>query len=153
MSKQIYTWGKVRAGDIISFRYKGKKRTGLLTTILVLNPRFPYTRKDKTKTFHLIGLKLERSGVIPIIRNKPILYHNGKDCIKQLSKKVKAKEKNIDLILLLILLPKIKQLNEIIKPKKKIKLKLKFFTSSPCKVAKIFHIETKQNKKNEETIE
>jgi len=33
------------------------------------------------------------------------------------------------------------------------KLKLKFFTSSPCKVAKIFHIETKQNKKNEETIE
>ena len=73
MSKQIYTWGKVRAGDIISFRYKGKKRTGLLTTILVLNPRMPYTRKDKTKTFHLIGLKLERSGVIPIIRNKPIL--------------------------------------------------------------------------------
>ena len=73
MSKQIYTWGKVRAGDIISFRYKGKKRAGLLTTILVLNPRFPYTRKDKTKTFHLIGLKLERSGVIPIIRNKPIL--------------------------------------------------------------------------------
>ena len=73
MPKQIYTWNKVKTGDIISFRYKGKKRTGLLTTILVLNPRFPYTRKDKTKTFHLIGLKLERSGVIPIIRNKPIL--------------------------------------------------------------------------------
>ena len=24
MSKQIYTWGKVRPGDIISFRYKGR---------------------------------------------------------------------------------------------------------------------------------
>ena len=73
MPKQIYTWNKVKTGDIISFRYKGKKRTGLLTTILVLNPRFPYTRKDKTKTFHLIGLKLEISGVIPTIRNKPKL--------------------------------------------------------------------------------
>ena len=73
MPKQIYSWGKVRAGDIISFRYKGNKPTGTLTTLLVLNPKMPYTRKDKTKTFHLIGLKLERSGVIPIIRNKPIL--------------------------------------------------------------------------------
>ena len=25
MSKLVYTWGKVQAGDIISFRYKGKK--------------------------------------------------------------------------------------------------------------------------------
>ena len=73
MPKKVYTWGKVTAGDIISFRYKGKKETGTLTTLLVLNPKMPYTRKDKTKTFHLIGLKLERSGVIPIIRNKPIL--------------------------------------------------------------------------------
>ena len=28
MPKQVYTWGKVTAGDIISFRYKGKKATG-----------------------------------------------------------------------------------------------------------------------------
>ncbi len=73
MPKQIYTWGKVRAGDIISFRYKGKQPTGMLTTLLVLNPRIPYTRKDKTKTFHLIGLKLESRGNIPMIKNKPIL--------------------------------------------------------------------------------
>ena len=46
MSKQIYNWGKVQAGDIISFRYKGKQTTPTLTTILVLNPRIPYTRKD-----------------------------------------------------------------------------------------------------------
>jgi hypothetical protein len=73
MPKQIYTWGKVRAGDIISFRYKGKGIVGYLNTVLVLNPRMPYIRKDKTKTFHLIGLKLESKGTIPTIRNKPKL--------------------------------------------------------------------------------
>ena len=39
MPKQIYSWGKVRAGDIISFRYKGKQPTGTLTTILVLESK------------------------------------------------------------------------------------------------------------------
>ena len=73
MPKQVYTWGKVRAGDIISFRYEGKISPGSLTTILVLNPRIPYTKKDKTKTFHLVGLKLESRGVIPMIKSKPIL--------------------------------------------------------------------------------
>ena len=73
MAKQVYTWGKVRAGDIVSFRYKGKKPTGTLTTLLVFNPRLPYTRKDGTKTFHLVGLKLEDRGTIPIIKNKPML--------------------------------------------------------------------------------
>ena len=73
MPKKVYTWGKVKPGDIISFRYKGKKATGTLTTLLVLNPRIPYTRKDKTKTFHLIGLKLESRGNIPIIKSKPML--------------------------------------------------------------------------------
>ncbi len=73
MPKQVYTWGKVTAGDIISFRYKGKKPTGTLTTLLVLNPRMPYKRKDDTKTFHLIGLKLEEQGTVPLIRNKPLL--------------------------------------------------------------------------------
>ena len=46
MPKQIYNWSRVKAGDIISFRYKGKKSTGTLTTLLVFNPRIPYTRKD-----------------------------------------------------------------------------------------------------------
>ena len=73
MGKKVYNWGKVRAGDIISFRYKGKKPSGILTTLLVFNPRLPYTRKDGTKTFHLIGLKLEDRGTIPIIKNKPML--------------------------------------------------------------------------------
>ena len=73
MAKQVYNWGKVQAGDIVSFRYKGKKPTGILTTLLVFNPRLPYTRKDGTKTLHLVGLKLEDRGTVPIIRNKPML--------------------------------------------------------------------------------
>ena len=73
MPKKIYNWAKVKAGDIISFRYKGKKPTGTLTTLLVFNPKIPYTRKDGSKTFHLVGLKLEDSGTIPIIKNKPML--------------------------------------------------------------------------------
>ena len=73
MPKKIYNWAKLKAGDIISFRYKGKKPTGTLTTLLVFNPKIPYTRKDGSKTFHLVGLKLEDRGTIPIIKNKPLL--------------------------------------------------------------------------------
>ena len=73
MPKKIYNWAKVKAGDIISFRYKGKKPTGTLTTLLVFNPKIPYTRKDGSKTYHLVGLKLEDRGTIPIIKNKPLL--------------------------------------------------------------------------------
>ena len=72
MSKQIYSWGKVQAGDIISFRYKSKAGNRL-TTILVLNPKMPYSRVNETQTFHLIGLKLETQGVRPIIRDKEVL--------------------------------------------------------------------------------
>jgi hypothetical protein len=73
MSKLVYTWGKVQAGDIISFRYKGKKSSGALTTVLVFNPKLPYTKKDGTKKFHLVGLKIEERGTIPMIKNKPML--------------------------------------------------------------------------------
>ena len=73
MPKQIYNWSKVQAGDIISFRYKGKKPTGTLTTLLVFNPRIPYTKQDGTKTFHLVGLKLEDRGIVPTIKSKPAM--------------------------------------------------------------------------------
>jgi len=73
MSKQIYTWSQVKAGDIISFRYKGKNPTGTLTSLLVMNPKMPFVKKDGSRTFHLIGLKLESRGNIPSIRSKPIL--------------------------------------------------------------------------------
>ena len=73
MAKQVYTWGKVRAGDIVSFRYKGKKTSSTLTTLLVFNPKLPYTKKNGTKTFHLVGLKLEDRGTVPMIKAKPML--------------------------------------------------------------------------------
>ena len=72
MSKQVYSWGKVKAGDIISFRYKSKSGNRL-TTILVLNPKLPYSRVDETQTFHLVGLKLETQGIRPIVRDKQVL--------------------------------------------------------------------------------
>ena len=73
MSKLIYTWGKVTAGDIISFRYKKPGGGANLNTVLVLNPRIPYKKKNGESTFHLVGLKLETRGVIPTIRSKPML--------------------------------------------------------------------------------
>ena len=50
MSKQIYTWSQVEAGDIISFRYKGKNPTGTLTSPLVMNPKMPFEKKDGSRT-------------------------------------------------------------------------------------------------------
>jgi len=73
MPKKQYNWSKVTAGDIISFRYKGKEPVSTLHTLLVLNPKMPYTRKGGIKTFHLIGLKLEDRGTISTIKNKPML--------------------------------------------------------------------------------
>ena len=70
MPKKVYTWGKVKPGDIISFRYKGKKSTGILTTILVLNPKIQLYKKRDKSDFYLVGLKLESQGVIPQIKNK-----------------------------------------------------------------------------------
>ena len=69
--RQTYSWNKVTAGDIISFRYKSPDKVGLLSTILVLNPKPPHNRKDGTRTFHLVGLKLEHFGTLPTIRSKP----------------------------------------------------------------------------------
>ncbi len=73
MPKQVYNWGKVQAGDIISFRYKGKKPTGTLTTLLVFNSKIPFIRKDGSKTLHLVGLKLEDKGIVPTIKSKPVM--------------------------------------------------------------------------------
>ena len=63
--KQPHSWGKVKPGDIISFRYKSKS-TGKARTnsILVLNPKLNVTLKDGKSTKHLIGIKLEESNKI-----------------------------------------------------------------------------------------
>jgi len=69
--KQPYSWGRVKPGDIISFRYKSKSMGKVLThSLLVLNPRIPVTLKDGTKTRHLIGIKLEESNKIELRFNQ-----------------------------------------------------------------------------------
>ena len=64
--KLPYNWEKVRAGDIISFRYK-TKRTGKTKThsILVLNP-FLLRKGQKKTTSQLVGIKLEESNKIQL---------------------------------------------------------------------------------------
>tara|TARA_B100000287_G_scaffold361474_1_gene354252 strand:+ start:24 stop:488 length:465 start_codon:yes stop_codon:yes gene_type:complete len=60
--KKPYSWGKVKPGDIISFRYKSKSgKAARIQSILVLNPRLTVTLKDGSNTRHLIGIKLEES--------------------------------------------------------------------------------------------
>ena len=74
MPKQIYSWNRVKAGDIISFRYESKGGNRL-TTILVLNQKLLVSRIDETQTFHLVGLKLETQGVRPVLRDKQVLVN------------------------------------------------------------------------------
>lgn len=69
MPKQIYSWGKVKPGDIISFRYQSKDGNKL-STILVLNPRVQLYRETGNNDLYLVGLKLESQGNVPHIRNK-----------------------------------------------------------------------------------
>jgi len=68
MGKLVYNWGRVEAGDVISFRYKKK-----LHSVLVLNPKIKNKTKDGKLSQHLVGLKLEERGNIPTIRNKGML--------------------------------------------------------------------------------
>ena len=69
--KQPYSWGRVKPGDVISFRYKSKS-TGknLVQSILVLNPKLNVTLKDGKTTKHLIGIKLEESNKISLRLNQ-----------------------------------------------------------------------------------
>ena len=65
--KQPYRWGDVRAGDIISFRYKSKSTGKTLSqTILVLNPRLNVVLKKGGTTMHLIGIKIEESNRVSL---------------------------------------------------------------------------------------
>ena len=69
MSKQIYSWGKVKTGDIISFRYQSKSGNKL-STVLVLNPRVQIHKETGNTDLYLVGLKLESQGNVPYIKNK-----------------------------------------------------------------------------------
>ena len=63
--KQPYNWNKVKPGDIISFRYKTES-TGktLVNSVLVLNPKISFTRKDGSSTFHLNGINYKLTEIL-----------------------------------------------------------------------------------------
>lgn len=62
MAKIPYTWSKVKAGDIISFRYNNSKDNRLVKrTVLVIDPMFKNKAKNKTSTYQLHGIQLEVS--------------------------------------------------------------------------------------------
>ena len=88
--KQPYNWGKVKPGDIISFRYKPKSGNPPKTqTILVLNPRLNVTLKDGKSVKHLIGIKLEESNKISLRLNKRQV-----DILEQVGEFKKIDDKN-----------------------------------------------------------
>jgi hypothetical protein len=65
--KLPYSWGRVKAGDIISFKYKSKSsKSSKVQSVLVLNPRLSVNLKDGTNTKHLIGIKIEESNKITL---------------------------------------------------------------------------------------
>jgi|TARA_B100000424_G_scaffold199986_1_gene157111 hypothetical protein len=68
--KLPYNWKRVKAGDIISFKYK-KESTGKVrvNSILVLNPIMDVKLKDGTSKRHLIGVKLEESNKVKLLLN------------------------------------------------------------------------------------
>ena len=72
MAKQIYDWGKVDYGDIISFRYPSKEGSNL-NTVLVLQPGLVKENKSGELKSYLAGLKLEERGSIPTVTNKTLL--------------------------------------------------------------------------------
>ena len=79
--RKPYHWNRVRAGDIISFKYKGSGEKKLIHTILVLNPKIRNKLASGKSKFYLIGIKLEENN-IPTFRinstNMRILSRLGK---------------------------------------------------------------------------
>ena len=80
--KQPYSWGNVKAGDIISFSYQSSRDMNKkISCILVLNPKLPVSRKDGSTTFHLTGIKLKENSKPTIVfstNNVKILERIGK---------------------------------------------------------------------------
>lgn len=65
MAKLSYNWGKVKRGDIISFRYQNKEGRTLRRTILVLEPKLTNEGKNPKSKFLMHGIQLE-------VSNQPI---------------------------------------------------------------------------------
>ena len=96
--KQPYNWGRVKPGDVISFKYKSKS-TGKtrVNSILVLNPKLNVTLKDGTTTKHLIGIKLEESNKISLrLTQKQVILLEKIDNFKKIDKENNLYKLEID---------------------------------------------------------
>ena len=61
-----HRWDDVRAGDIISFRYRGKITNQMqLQTILVINPRFTMRKEGRARKY-LSGIKLYTASAVDL---------------------------------------------------------------------------------------
>ena len=72
--KQRFRWVDVKAGNIISFKYKSL-RTGKarIHTLLVLNPRVNITLKNGKLKKHLVGIKIEESNKMELQLSKRVI--------------------------------------------------------------------------------
>ena len=66
MAKQTYSWGKVKRGDIISFRYQGSDGRSTKRSVIVLEKRLKH---PNSKNLLLHGYQLDVRNV-PAIRNE-----------------------------------------------------------------------------------
>jgi len=72
MPKIGASWGTIKPGDIVSFKYQSvidKSKQPRTSTILVLNNKFQKKLKSGDTEYYLNGLKLERSN-ITVFTNK-----------------------------------------------------------------------------------
>ena len=61
MAKIFYNWGKVKRGDIVSFKYRSKDGRFLKRSVLVLEPKLKNEAKNPSSKFLLHGIQLEVS--------------------------------------------------------------------------------------------
>ena len=61
MAKIFYNWGRVKRGDIVSFKYRSKDGRLLKRSVLVLEPKLQNEAKNPSSKFLLHGIQLEVS--------------------------------------------------------------------------------------------
>jgi len=71
MAKQTYSWGKVKRGDIISFRYQGSDGRSTKRSVIVLEKRLKH---PNSKNLLLHGYQLDVRNV-PAIRSESALLN------------------------------------------------------------------------------
>jgi|TARA_B100000085_G_C18433549_1_gene467804 hypothetical protein len=65
------SWEKVQPGQIVSFIYKSKEsKKGIRRTVLCLNPKLSYRKKNSRLTYFFVGLQLDTAITKPITATK-----------------------------------------------------------------------------------